>query len=97
MYNARDCSGGGDFLKLVWISAESGYTAAATPSLPLAAHALTKDTPPPCGATFPPARVKLGRVALMNVAGTVTYRQGEATGALPGRLVRGAQAVPVPG
>ncbi|MBX9699715.1 MAG: hypothetical protein K2X74_09770, partial [Acetobacteraceae bacterium] len=25
------------------------------------------------------------------VAGEVTYREGEATGALPGRLVRGAQ------
>ena len=25
------------------------------------------------------------------VSGTVTYRDGEATGALPGRLVRGAQ------
>jgi N-acyl-D-aspartate/D-glutamate deacylase len=29
------------------------------------------------------------------VAGTVTYRDGEATGALPGRLVRGPQAAPV--
>jgi N-acyl-D-aspartate/D-glutamate deacylase len=28
------------------------------------------------------------------VAGEVTYRNGVATGALPGRLVRGAQAVP---
>jgi N-acyl-D-aspartate/D-glutamate deacylase len=28
------------------------------------------------------------------VAGQVTYRDGEATGALPGRLVRGAQAAP---
>jgi N-acyl-D-amino-acid deacylase len=28
------------------------------------------------------------------VAGTVTYRHGEATGALPGRLVRGSVAVP---
>jgi N-acyl-D-aspartate/D-glutamate deacylase len=26
------------------------------------------------------------------VSGQVTYRDGEATGALPGRLVRGAQA-----
>ena len=26
------------------------------------------------------------------VNGAVTYREGEATGALPGRLVRGAQA-----
>ena len=29
------------------------------------------------------------------VSGAVTYRDGEATGALPGRLVRGAQAAPV--
>ncbi len=29
------------------------------------------------------------------VAGTVTYRNGEATGALPGRLLRGAQAAPL--
>ena len=29
------------------------------------------------------------------VAGAVTYRDGEATGALPGRLVRGPQAAPV--
>jgi N-acyl-D-aspartate/D-glutamate deacylase len=29
------------------------------------------------------------------VAGVATYRQGEATGALPGQLVRGPQAVPV--
>ncbi len=29
------------------------------------------------------------------VAGAVTYRDGEATGALPGRLVRGPQAPPV--
>ena len=28
------------------------------------------------------------------VNGTVTYENGESTGALPGRLVRGAQAVP---
>ena len=28
------------------------------------------------------------------VSGAVTYRNGEATGALPGRLVRGAQPVP---
>jgi N-acyl-D-aspartate/D-glutamate deacylase len=28
------------------------------------------------------------------VAGEVTYRDGEATGALPGRLVRGAQSIP---
>ena len=32
---------------------------------------------------------------LTMVSGTVTYRAGEATGALPGRLVRGAQPVPV--
>jgi N-acyl-D-aspartate/D-glutamate deacylase len=29
------------------------------------------------------------------VAGQVTYRDGEPTGALPGRLVRGAQDAPV--
>ena len=29
------------------------------------------------------------------VAGQVTYRGGEPTGALPGRLLRGAQAAPV--
>ena len=29
------------------------------------------------------------------VAGEVTYRDGEATDALPGRLLRGAQAAPV--
>ena len=29
------------------------------------------------------------------VAGEVTYRQGEPTGALPGRLIRGAQPAPV--
>ncbi|WP_233243483.1 hypothetical protein, partial [Caulobacter sp. HMWF025] len=29
------------------------------------------------------------------VAGTVTYRDGEPTGALPGRLVRGAQSAPM--
>jgi N-acyl-D-aspartate/D-glutamate deacylase len=29
------------------------------------------------------------------VAGEVTYRHGEPTGALPGRLLRGAQAAPV--
>jgi N-acyl-D-aspartate/D-glutamate deacylase len=29
------------------------------------------------------------------VSGTVTYRDGEHTGALPGRLVRGAQPAPV--
>ena len=29
------------------------------------------------------------------VAGVVTYRKGEPTGALPGRLVRGAQAAPI--
>jgi N-acyl-D-aspartate/D-glutamate deacylase len=29
------------------------------------------------------------------VAGQITYREGEATGALPGRLVRGAQSAPV--
>jgi N-acyl-D-aspartate/D-glutamate deacylase len=29
------------------------------------------------------------------VAGEVTYRDGEPTGALPGRLLRGAQAAPV--
>ncbi|MDZ4372989.1 MAG: hypothetical protein U1C74_16415, partial [Phenylobacterium sp.] len=28
------------------------------------------------------------------VAGDVTYRNGEPTGALPGRLLRGAQAAP---
>ena len=28
------------------------------------------------------------------VSGIPVYRQGEATGALPGRLVRGAKAVP---
>ena len=28
------------------------------------------------------------------VAGDVTYRDGEPTGALPGRLLRGAQAAP---
>jgi len=28
------------------------------------------------------------------VAGHVTYRDGEPTGALPGRLLRGAQAAP---
>ena len=31
------------------------------------------------------------------VSGAVTYRNGEATGALPGRLVRGAQPVPAEG
>jgi N-acyl-D-aspartate/D-glutamate deacylase len=31
------------------------------------------------------------------VAGTVTYERGEATGPLPGRLVRGPRAVPEPG
>src|SRR5438477_9782485 len=30
------------------------------------------------------------------VSGTVTYRSGHATGALPGRLVRGARDVPDP-
>ena len=35
-----------------------------------------------------------GYVATL-VAGRVTYRDGEATGALPGRLVRGARAAPV--
>jgi len=30
------------------------------------------------------------------VSGTVTYRNGEATGALPGRLVRGAKEAPAP-
>jgi N-acyl-D-aspartate/D-glutamate deacylase len=30
------------------------------------------------------------------VSGVVTYRHGEPTGALPGRLVRGAQAAPLP-
>lgn len=34
-----------------------------------------------------------GYVATM-VSGTVTYREGKATGALPGRLIRGAQAAP---
>ena len=29
------------------------------------------------------------------VAGEVTYRNGEPTGALPGRLLRGSQAAPV--
>ncbi|MDI1365232.1 MAG: D-aminoacylase, partial [bacterium] len=29
------------------------------------------------------------------VGGVVTYRDGEPTGALPGRLVRGAQAAPM--
>ena len=29
------------------------------------------------------------------VAGVVTYRKGEPTGALPGRLIRGAQPAPV--
>jgi N-acyl-D-aspartate/D-glutamate deacylase len=29
------------------------------------------------------------------VAGEVTYRDGEATEALPGRLLRGAQAAPI--
>ncbi|MGH6970966.1 MAG: D-aminoacylase, partial [Caulobacteraceae bacterium] len=29
------------------------------------------------------------------VAGEVTYRDGEATGALPGRLLRGAQGAPM--
>ncbi len=29
------------------------------------------------------------------VAGEVTYRDGEATGALPGRLLRGGQAAPM--
>jgi N-acyl-D-aspartate/D-glutamate deacylase len=28
------------------------------------------------------------------VSGEITYRQGEATGALPGRLVRGARQAP---
>ena len=35
-----------------------------------------------------------GYVATL-VAGQVTYRDGEPTGALPGRLVRGAQDAPV--
>jgi N-acyl-D-aspartate/D-glutamate deacylase len=35
-----------------------------------------------------------GYVATL-VAGQVTYRDGEPTGALPGRLVRGAQVAPV--
>ena len=30
------------------------------------------------------------------VSGTITYRNGEATGALPGRLVRGAKNAPAP-
>ncbi len=30
------------------------------------------------------------------VSGQVTYREGQPTGALPGRLVRGAQATPAP-
>jgi len=30
------------------------------------------------------------------LAGVVTYRDGEPTGALPGRLLRGSQAAPVP-
>lgn len=30
------------------------------------------------------------------VSGQIVYREGEPTGALPGRLVRGAQAAPVP-
>lgn len=34
-----------------------------------------------------------GYVATL-VAGTITYRDGEPTGALPGRLIRGAQAAP---
>ena len=29
------------------------------------------------------------------VAGEITYRDGEPTGALPGRLVRGARSAPV--
>jgi N-acyl-D-aspartate/D-glutamate deacylase len=29
------------------------------------------------------------------VAGQITYRDGEPTGALPGRLVRGAQGAPM--
>ncbi len=36
-----------------------------------------------------------GYVATM-VAGEVTYRDGEATGTLPGRLIRGSQAAPSP-
>ncbi|HEY5290560.1 MAG TPA: amidohydrolase family protein, partial [Caulobacteraceae bacterium] len=35
-----------------------------------------------------------GYVATL-VAGQITYREGEATGALPGRLVRGARAAPM--
>jgi len=35
-----------------------------------------------------------GYVATL-VAGTVTYRDGEPTGALPGRLLRGSQPAPV--
>ncbi|MDB5714289.1 MAG: hypothetical protein JWO15_1686, partial [Sphingomonadales bacterium] len=30
------------------------------------------------------------------VSGIVTYRDGESTGALPGKLVRGAQSSPTP-
>jgi N-acyl-D-amino-acid deacylase len=30
------------------------------------------------------------------VSGVVTYRNGESTGALPGKLVRGAQAARLP-
>jgi N-acyl-D-aspartate/D-glutamate deacylase len=55
--------------------------------------------PPTVGYDLPAGGRRLlqrarGYVATL-VAGQVTYRDGEPTGALPGRLVRGAQDAPV--
>ncbi len=57
--------------------------------------------PPRMVADFPAGGRRLNQTAHGYVAtvvsGVVTYREGQPTGALPGKLVRGAQADPAAG